>query len=611
MASAERLHVAEAGGAELGFGGEGLLVREIGHHPDARDGAAPERPREERSDGAEVVESGDDGPSCNPGPRQGDAYGARLVHHGGADSHSGVADEREARRHGSGRLRHLCPGAGLGGVTRRRGEHEVVVRPRVIVLQVWGERDLHVSWGGRGKSRVSVRYRRKQRVCYEDKVVPFGRALSSRDALVMQVRTLFINDTARNGGPGRSLHAVLKFLDPKRVHRTVVLPRGGAIAELLSRDGVVDDLLFEPNLVENPIEPLRRPMERRDFDAPVPVKGARLVANAGKVALALVRLAAVVRRGRFDLVYCNGTNADFVGGALAALTGVPALWHVRYSSLPGAVVGLHRRLSSSRGVRRIVCVSRAAARQFRHCAEKVRVIHNGLDVDRFDPGRVRPLLREELGLPEDAIVFGSHGRVLRRKGYVELAKAARVALQELTADEGARVVFVVVGDTPEDFRIDHARECRELSLDLGIGDRFRWLGFRADVRPLVAGFDVAVVPSVYADPLPRSVIESMALAKAVVAFDVGGVAEMVCEATGTLVPFEPAHGGAEGASEASVRAMADAFVRYVRDPALRHRQGRAARERALRDYDARQHARVIENEIHDACAARGGELVTS
>jgi glycosyltransferase involved in cell wall biosynthesis len=427
----------------------------------------------------------------------------------------------------------------------------------------------------------------------------------------MQASTLFINDTARNGGPGRSLHAILKFLNPDRVHRAVVLPRPGAIGDLLVRDGVADELLFEPNLVENPIEPFGRAMERRDFDAPPALKVARLVANVGKAARAVARLADLVRRGKFDLVYCNGTNADFAGGALAALTGVPALWHVRYTSLPGAVVGLHGRLSSSRGVRRIVCVSRAAARQFGHCSKKVRVIHNGLDVDGFDPARVEPRLRAELGLPSDAIVFGSHGRVLRRKGYIEMVHAARAALRELTAAEARRVVFVVVGDTPEDFRVDHVRECRALAAEMGIADHFRLLGFRDDVRPLVAGFDVAVVPSVYADPLPRSVIESMALGKPVIAFDVGGVAEMLDDRTGTLGRFERAEGRRhvrstpeEGASEGSVRRMADAFIRYVRDPALRGRQGEAARQHVVSYFDARAHARRIEEEILEASSLR-------
>lgn len=422
-------------------------------------------------------------------------------------------------------------------------------------------------------------------------------------SLAPRVRVAFVNDTARNGGPGRSLHAILKFLDPAVVERTVVLPREGAVADLLARDGVAEALHFEPDLVENPIEPWGRAMERRDFDAPAALKAARAAGNVVKATRGLLRLAAFLRRGRYDLVYCNGTNADFAGGALAAMTGVPALWHVRYTSLPRAVAGVHRRLSASAGVRRIVCVSRASARLFPHCDDKVRVIHNALDLDDFDPGRVTPSLRAELDLPRDAVVVGSHGRVLRRKGYVEMVRAARRVHDRLSEAERARVAFVVVGDTPEDFRVDHAAECRALAAELGLGRAFHILGFRPDVRPLVADFDVAVVPSVYADPLPRAVMESMALGRPVVAFDVGGVGEMLDAACGELVPLEAAPSG-EGASDAAVERLAAAILRAVRDPALRARQGAAARARAVRDFDARDHARRIQAEILAAAGVR-------
>jgi glycosyltransferase involved in cell wall biosynthesis len=422
-----------------------------------------------------------------------------------------------------------------------------------------------------------------------------GRSLSQAER---QVRVLFINDTARNGGPGRSLHSILKFLNPQAVHRAVVLPREGAIADLLRRDHVADELLFEENLVENPIEPWRRPMERRDFDAGVALKTVRLGGNLVKAARAMTRLASLARRGSYDLIYCNGTNADFAGALLSRMTGIPALWHVRYTSIPPLVAGLHRRLSASGGVRRIVCVSRSAAALFPHCADKVRVIHNALDVDAFDPASVVGTLRVELGLAPDAIVFGSHGRVLRRKGYVEMIKASRLALDAMSADEKRRVEFVVAGDTPEDFRPDHVEECRKLAEDLGVADKFHMLGFRADVRPVVADFDVAVVPSVYADPLPRAVIESMAMRKPVIAFAVGGVVEMLDGRTGQLVAFDQSPIDREAAaSPAAVARLADTMVHYARDPALRGRQGVAARARVLADFDARAHAAHIGREI--------------
>ena len=221
--------------------------------------------------------------------------------------------------------------------------------------------------------------------------------------------------------------------------------------------------------------------------------------------------------GRYDLVYCNGTNADFAGGFLAKSSGVPALWHVRYTSLPPAVRGVHDApRGQPRRPKRIVCVSAASAELFPHCREKVRVIHNALDTEEFNAkGIGRRRWKRDLGLPPDAVVFGSQGRILPRKGYVEMIHAARTALAAMTEDEKRRAFFAVLGDTPEDYRPDHLTECRALVTSLGLDSKFKFLGFCADVKPYSADFDVAVVPSIYADPLPRAVIESSALGKPV------------------------------------------------------------------------------------------------
>ncbi|MBK6691357.1 MAG: glycosyltransferase [Myxococcales bacterium] len=409
-----------------------------------------------------------------------------------------------------------------------------------------------------------------------------------------KVRVLFVNDTARNGGPGRSLYYILKFLDPAVVHRAVLLPRSGVISDLYVKGGVVDELYFEPNLIENPIEPAHRPMERDDFDAPLALRAGRLALNVGRATFGLARMTRLLRRGRFDVIYCNGTNADFAGGLLAQTSRVPAIWHVRYTSIPKAAAPIHDALAKSGGVRRIVCVSKAAAALFPFCEEKVKVIHNALDVDEFSVALSAPVLRSELGFAPDAVVFGSQGRILPRKGYVEMVRAADEALRALDAKERARCKFVVLGDTPEDIRPDHLEECRALVRSLGLEDCFHFVGFRSDVKPYVADFDVAVVPSVYPDPLPRAVIESMAMGKPVIAFEVGGVGEMLEDGScGSLVPV------------GDVGHMAREFVRYFRSEDLRRRLGVSARTRIEARYDARVHGRLIQNEIVLAAGLSG------
>jgi glycosyltransferase involved in cell wall biosynthesis len=245
-------------------------------------------------------------------------------------------------------------------------------------------------------------------------------------------------------------------------------------------------------------------------------------------------------------------------------------------------------------VRRIVCVSHPSAALFPTGDARVSVVPNALDLGAFTPGVVAPVLRQELGYGADTVVFASAGRILRRKGFEELVRAARLMLDSLSMSERARCRFVVLGDTPPDFAEDHRATCTALAAQLGIAEQFQFLGFRADVRPYLADADVVVVPSVYPDPLPRAVIEGMALGKPIVAFAVGGIGEMLDDGVqGALVPGAPP----------DVPALADALLASFRDPERRRRQGIAARARVERDFDGRQHGARIERLIREAVGA--------
>jgi glycosyltransferase involved in cell wall biosynthesis len=414
------------------------------------------------------------------------------------------------------------------------------------------------------------------------------------------VRALFINDTSRNGGPGRTLSYILTFLDPAAVRRTVMVPREGAVTDLLRKSNAVEELFVQPNFIENIVEPWSRAIVRDDFDASIGLRAIRAVGNVGRAATAMASLAARIRRDKFDVLFCNGTSANFAGAALAALTGVPAIWHVFYSSLAKPLERLHAYLAASRGVASILCVSKPTSRLFGHCPEKVRIVGDSIDCEEYDPARIQPRLREELKLAATTVVIGSQGRVLPRKGFAQMVRAARLAVDEMTEAERAGCLFVVYGDTPEDLRPDHLQECRALVAELGLAESFRFPGYRADTKAYLVDFDVAVVPSVYDDPLPRTVIEAMALGKPVVAFGVGGIPELVeSGVTGALVSGSPP----------DIAGLARAMLAYARDPGMRRRHGAAGRAYAREHLEARAHAKVLEREI--VRAARGGSAVGS
>ena len=406
-----------------------------------------------------------------------------------------------------------------------------------------------------------------------------------------QLRVLFINDTSRNGGPGKTLLDIVKFLDPARIHRTVLLPRPGIVSQKLLDNKAADHLFFAPGMIEHIFAPWSRPVERRDLVAPWPLKIFRACANVLRAAAAIIRLSRKVNTDRYDVIFCNGTMANFTGGMLAALTGVPVVWHVLYTSVGAAIRNLHERLALGRNVKTIICVSRPTAIQFGACPEKVRLIHDAIDIDEFDDRTSTPALRKELGLDARAVIFGSHGRILPRKGYIELIHAASILLDRLDAEARANCHFVVVGDTPQDTQPNHLEECRTLVRKLRLTNNVHFIGFRAVVTSYVADFDVAVVPSVYQDPLPLAVLEAMAMAKPVVTFDVGGMAEMIADGiSGRLVPGTPP----------DIAALADACLGYMADAGLRQRNGAAARRRVEQEFNARTHAGLIENELFRA-----------
>ncbi len=403
-----------------------------------------------------------------------------------------------------------------------------------------------------------------------------------------QLRVLFVNDTSRNGGPGRTLHAILKFLDDKQFFRSVVLPRPGVVSELLVADRVVDAMAFEPGLIENPFEPWRRPMVRDDFAAAAPLKAARLAGNTLRATFGMGRLANRVRREAYDVIFCNGTSANFAGAAIGAVTGVPVVWHVFYSSLGAPIVPLHRSLSASHAVRSILCVSKPVSHFFDHCPQKVRIVHDAIDASAYAPLSCAPMLRARYAIPHDAIVVGTYGRILPRKGFVEFLKAAAKTLEILPEQVKSKVRFVVLGDTPEDVEVNHLDECKAIARDLGIGEKVTFTGYVSPIAPLLLDFDVAVVPSVYVDPLPRSVLEAMAAEKPVVAFDNGGISEMLDhERTGLLAVGDPP----------DVVGLAHAIARYASDPGLAKRHGQAGRRRVLEHFDARPHADRIADEL--------------
>src|SRR6185369_10911720 len=179
---------------------------------------------------------------------------------------------------------------------------------------------------------------------------------------------------------------------------------------------------------------------------------------------------------------------------------------------------------------------------------------SGIDVDSF---AVAPL-------PPGPQRFLLIARLLGDKGVREYAQAARRVRSLHPA-----VRFVLVGWIDE-----NPDAIRQSELDVWVADgTVEYLGRLSDVRDAIAACTVYVLPS-YREGTPRTVLEAMAMGRAVITTDAPGCRETVIDGqNGFLVPVK------------SVVALAEAMLKFIDDPSLAPQMGAHSRQVAEEKYD--------------------------
>jgi glycosyltransferase involved in cell wall biosynthesis len=203
--------------------------------------------------------------------------------------------------------------------------------------------------------------------------------------------------------------------------------------------------------------------------------------------------------------------------------------------------------------------------------EKIQVLlggsSNGVDAtERYNPDIVgaaaRKAIRRRFGIPDDAVVIGFVGRIVRDKGVVELLDAWRAIRYEQPG-----VQLLMIGPFESEDPVPAAVK-RSLQED----PRVHLAGEDWNTPPLYAAMDLVVLPT-YREGFPNVPLEAAAMRLPVVATRIPGCVDAVADgATGTLVPPRDARG------------LAQAMRNYLADPDLRRQHGAAGRERVLRDF---------------------------
>jgi glycosyltransferase involved in cell wall biosynthesis len=192
---------------------------------------------------------------------------------------------------------------------------------------------------------------------------------------------------------------------------------------------------------------------------------------------------------------------------------------------------------------------------------RLQVIVNGVDPGKYRPTRDKTKVRAELGIPVDALVVGSAGRLAPEKNYGMLLEAAAQC-----RSQGTPIHVALFGDGSER---DALLSC---AARLGIDNHVSFLGWRTDLPRVLPALDVFALTSL-SEGLPLVLLEAMALGLPIVSTPVGDIPHVIQELrTGFLVPV------------GDVTALAARLSGPLMRKASREEMGACARQAVIKDY---------------------------
>jgi glycosyltransferase involved in cell wall biosynthesis len=302
----------------------------------------------------------------------------------------------------------------------------------------------------------------------------------------------------------------------------------------------------------------------------------------------LFRLTAFLRRGRFHVFHSHDLWSNLMGVPAARMARVPAIISSRrdLGHLDWYETGRRVWLRRIQNLSNVVLANANPIRESLiaddgFAPEKVRVIHNGVDVDRFSrvTDQREKLFPGSTGKKLIVLVGNMHSDI---KGHPWLIAAAPKVVEQFPA-----VRFIFAGDGA--LRPELERQ----AADIGLKDHFSFLGRRDDIPRILRSCDIAVLPS-KAEGLPNAVLEYMCAGLPTIASAVGGNAEIVRDgATGLLVPPQ------------NSEALADAILRLLREPDLARKIAKDSQQYVLENFSFARLVREVDEMYTELLQAKG------
>lgn len=199
---------------------------------------------------------------------------------------------------------------------------------------------------------------------------------------------------------------------------------------------------------------------------------------------------------------------------------------------------------------------------------KIRLLHNGVDLSRFDPEKVDcNKVRTEFGIKNNELVIGMLARFSPGKGHEEFLQAASYLLKEYK-----HLKFMIVGE-PSRGENEYGEKIKALVKEHKIENDIIFTGYRSDTPEILAAMDIFTFPS-HSEAFGIALAEALAMGKASVCSNSDGVLDIAVDGVTSYLFSKQNH-----------QDLADKIKTLVDSEELRIRFGTAARKRAIELFD--------------------------
>lgn len=354
---------------------------------------------------------------------------------------------------------------------------------------------------------------------------------------------------------------------------------------------------------------LAKYLDRGKFEVGIACKGQGFLADeAGKLGINTIsvsmdnrismktfrEVAQMFRWSNIDILHTHGGTAGFWGRIGAFLSGRSIVrihsYHGMHYLSKNHAFPRHLRVIDQLLLRltdRVICVCPSDYRKGLEAGivnkKKGVIIHNGIEIEKFQNLSHRKALRTQYGLDESAIVFGNVGRLHVQKGQRYLLEAFQAVKSR---QPHARLWIIGEGELKY--------ELEKFAQDLGIYNSVHFFGARTDVHELLSAIDIFVLPSLW-EGQPISIMEAGAAGKPVIATNIDGVADILIDGKNALlVPVKDPN------------VLAAAMMRIIKDTALRNRLSSSIQATVSESFTAETMAKKIGDLYQETYSMRFG-----